>query len=69
MANEYRDNIPTTVVTTIDPDLHSYNRAQHGRLAVVVDYLWTTASYRVGTVEIKSGVSDHCAVVCSVTKI
>lgn len=66
LAGIYQDNIPAEITTTIDPHLHRVNRANPGRLALIVDYLWSTPSYQVSEVRVVSGVSDHCALVCEI---
>lgn len=65
----YRDNVPTNVETTIDPKLHYANKEQAGRLRLVVDYVWSTPRYRVKNVRVVSGVSDHCALVCTISLV
>lgn len=62
LAAHYHDNIPAHVTTTIDPYLHRVNIGNPGKLAFVVDYIWTTPQYHAENVQIVSGVSDHCAV-------
>ncbi len=68
LAAHFKDNIPSEIVTTIDPIIHYANREKPGMLQTVVDYMWSTPEYRVENVRVVSGVSDHCAVVCSVEK-
>jgi endonuclease/exonuclease/phosphatase (EEP) superfamily protein YafD len=62
LAEMYQDNIPADVSTTIDKD---YHRA--GDLQLVVDGLFSTAGYQVHAVEIVSGLSDHCAIVATLS--
>lgn len=69
LAGRYKDNIPREIATTIDPDLHRANWQVRGRLALVVDYVWSTPRYSVRDVRVVSGVSDHCALVCDVSKV
>lgn len=57
LAARYQDNIPPHVTSTLDPHLH---RAGHKQL--VVDGLFTTSGYRVADVQVRTGLSDHCAV-------
>jgi endonuclease/exonuclease/phosphatase family metal-dependent hydrolase len=57
LTQQLTDNIPATVKTTLDPDLH-----RAGQLDLVVDYFFTTPGYRVDSVECINGVSDHLAV-------
>ncbi|OGV93638.1 hypothetical protein A3B57_02580 [Microgenomates group bacterium RIFCSPLOWO2_01_FULL_47_10] len=65
-AEKYRDNIPKDVVTTIDFDLHRAKREGIPKFEAVVDYIWTTSSYRVLNVRVVDGVSDHCGVVAQI---
>lgn len=58
LASRYKDNIPPTYVSSIDPSLH---RAQN--LRYVVDGLFSSPQYRVSDVRLVDGVSDHMAVV------
>lgn len=62
IAEKYRDNIPKTVTTTIDKDLH-----KAGDLQLVVDSIFTTPAYQVDAVEVISGVSDHCAILAEIS--
>lgn len=61
IAEKYQDNIPISITSTIDKDLH-----KAGDLNLVVDGLFTTPRYIVNSVEIVSGVSDHCAIVATI---
>lgn len=63
----YTDNIPTDVLSTLDPQLHYAARVKG--LQLVVDGLFTTSGYRARDIEVVSGVSDHCAVVATVSKV
>lgn len=67
LAQVMRDNIPSEVETTIDPNLHYANKKEQGKLKLVVDYVWSTPKYKVKNVRVVSGVSDHCAIVCEVS--
>ncbi len=69
ILTKYLDNVPLEVESTLDPILHYANHKIAGSLKLVVDYMWSTPEYRVENVRVVSGVSDHCAVVCSVEKI
>jgi endonuclease/exonuclease/phosphatase family metal-dependent hydrolase len=69
LAKEYHDNIPHEIATTIDPQLHRANREIPGNLRLVVDYLWSTPKYQVKDVRVESGVSDHCALVCTISLV
>ncbi len=58
IAEQFRDNIPKEIVSSLDPVLHRKNG-----LKKMVDYFWTKGDYRASNVHLISGVSDHCAVV------
>lgn len=66
LAAKYRDNIPTSVKSTIDWELHRAKREGREKFEVVVDYIWSTPGYIVSEVRVESGVSDHCAIVCEI---
>lgn len=51
----YKDNVPADVETTIDNQLH---RADH-QLKLVVDAFFSQPPYRVKSLEVISGLSDH----------
>jgi endonuclease/exonuclease/phosphatase family metal-dependent hydrolase len=57
----YKDNIPSSVLTTIDKNLH-----KAGDLQLVVDGVFTTPQYEVESLDIISGLSDHCAIIAAV---
>lgn len=63
LASRYTDNIPKNVTTTIDQNLHRV----HG-LQLVIDVLFSTPSYAVDQVRVIDGVSDHCAVMGTITR-
>lgn len=62
IAAKYKDNIPPQITTTIDKHLH-----RAGDLNLVVDGMFTTPKYQVNSIEIISGLSDHCAVKATVS--
>jgi endonuclease/exonuclease/phosphatase family metal-dependent hydrolase len=64
----FKDNIPSSITTTIDPLLHYANKEQRGRLSLVVDYIFSTPSYKVSGLRVESGISDHCGLVAIVEK-
>lgn len=68
LANKYLDNIPLDIVSTIDFDMHRAKREGKNRFEAVVDYIWSTRAYKVTNVQVISGVSDHCAIVCDIAK-
>ena len=69
IAGQYSDNIPSAITTTLDPVLHRANFESPGKLAFVVDYVWSTPKYIISDVKVVSGVSDHCGVVCEIENI
>lgn len=69
LLRDYCDNVPASVETTIDPALHYANKMRPGKLKLVVDYVWSTPKYKVSEVRVESGVSDHCALVCTISLV
>lgn len=61
IANIYQDNVPSSITTTIDNNLH-----KAGPLELVVDTIFTTPQYQVDGLEVVSGLSDHCAIVAKI---
>jgi endonuclease/exonuclease/phosphatase family metal-dependent hydrolase len=57
IASQYKDNIPSHIITTIDKNLH-----RAGDLQLVVDGLFSTPQYRVESVKLFDGLSDHYAI-------
>lgn len=62
-ARDLKDNIPKEYKTSIDGSLH-----RAGPLPFMVDGLFTTPGYHASNVTLKSGVSDHMAVVGEISK-
>lgn len=62
LASCYTDNVPPRYTTSIDGNLH-----RRGQLNLMVDGLFSTPQYAVSDVEMISGVSDHCALVATVS--
>lgn len=63
LSANLRDNIPTDVQTTLDQNLHRVKG-----LIYVVDALLSRGSVQIDDVQVVDGVSDHCAVVCNVSR-
>lgn len=63
LATMYKDNIPNSVVTTLDPVLH-----RKPGLQFVVDGLFTSPDYTVENIQIVEGISDHKAIVAMIGK-
>lgn len=57
------DHLPPEIKTTIDKNWH-----RAGDLQFVVDYIFSTQSYRVENVQVNDGVSDHMAVSGTIIK-
>jgi endonuclease/exonuclease/phosphatase family metal-dependent hydrolase len=58
LSSHFKDNIPPEITTSIDQNLHRRKGIQF-----MVDGLFTTKTYTAKNVEIRDGVSDHCAIV------
>jgi len=63
MSSRYSDNLPPHIVTTLDQKLHRAAPLQHA-----VDSIFSTKEYRVLGVEVVGGVSDHMALIASVSR-
>lgn len=63
IASVYEDNVPLTYTTSIDGNFH-----RAGQLPYMVDGLFSTKGYAVSGVEIVCGVSDHCALITTISK-
>ena len=66
MSKYFKDNVPSSIMTTLDPEFHYTNKGQVKKLELVVDYVWSTPKYLVKSVRVISGVSDHCAITCEI---
>jgi endonuclease/exonuclease/phosphatase family metal-dependent hydrolase len=64
LAARYKDNIPAHYTTSIDPQLH-----RAGALELMVDGLFTTPQYSAKNVALQSGISDHCVITATITKV
>jgi endonuclease/exonuclease/phosphatase family metal-dependent hydrolase len=63
LASRYKDNIPLQYTSSLDPNLH-----RAGQLGLMVDGIFSTSAYTVSAVKMVSGISDHCALVATVSK-
>jgi endonuclease/exonuclease/phosphatase family metal-dependent hydrolase len=63
LTAKYKDNVPAHYTTSIDGSLH-----KAGPLELMVDGFFSTPVYKVSDIEMVSGVSDHCALVATVSK-
>ncbi len=64
LAQKYTDNIPPTVETTIDKNLHKSGID----IRLVVDALFTSQHYQASEVRVLANTSDHMAVVARIEK-
>ena len=62
LAQRYKDNVPPHYTTSIDGNLH-----RKGQLNRMVDGIFSTPSYIVSDVEMIASVSDHCALMATVS--
>lgn len=63
MSDVYTDNLPASIVTTLDQTLH-----RAAPIFLAVDSIFSTKEYRVCDVEVVDGVSDHMALFAKVSK-
>jgi endonuclease/exonuclease/phosphatase family metal-dependent hydrolase len=64
LADVYKDNIPISYTTSIDPNIH-----RSGAIEYMVDGLFTTPHYNADNVRLIGGVSDHCAIAADVARV
>ncbi|OGG53465.1 hypothetical protein A3H16_01920 [Candidatus Kaiserbacteria bacterium RIFCSPLOWO2_12_FULL_53_8] len=70
LAQKYKDNVPPHYVTSLDQKLHRAVKLRpHEIVDKMVDGIFSTPSYTVSDVEMVSGLSDHCALVATVSKV
>ena len=70
IASLYTDNIPAHYKTSIDVNLHRNGKTRPRDFDdKMVDGLFSTPGYRVADVELVDGVSDHCGIVATISKI
>lgn len=62
LANKYTDNVPPQYTSSIDGSLH-----RAGPLPYMVDGIFTSPGYTATDVSMRSGVSDHCALIASIS--
>lgn len=63
MSAQYRDNLPLTVTTTLDQELH-----RAAPIVLAVDNIFSSKEYSVNMNEPIFGVSDHCALIADITR-
>jgi endonuclease/exonuclease/phosphatase family metal-dependent hydrolase len=64
LAATYKDNIPLKYSSSIDPLLH-----RAAPIPYVIDGVFTTLGYSASNVELHTGISDHCAVTATISKL
>lgn len=62
-CEHYTDNLPIAITSTLDPELHRYKAT----LQLVVDTIFSTSQYQVSNVEVFQAISDHKALVATVS--
>src|SRR3989338_1743845 len=62
LSTHYKDNVPIVYDSSIDPTLH-----RRGHLKRMVDGIFSTHHYTVSNVRMVCGLSDHCALVGTVS--
>jgi endonuclease/exonuclease/phosphatase family metal-dependent hydrolase len=69
LAECYQDNVPLQYKTSLDLTLHRASKAHPDELVdKMVDGIFSTPGYVVSDVSMHGGVSDHCALVATITK-
>ncbi len=63
LAEHYTDNLPADVESTLDPKLH-----RKPGLQLAVDSIFSTKHYRVSDVQVIDGVSDHKALIGTISR-
>lgn len=63
LADTYTDGIPASYTTSLDPDLHKIGKLKDR----MVDGLFHTPSYKLEDATLHTGVSDHCALTCTLS--
>ncbi len=70
LAANYRDNVPPGYRTSIDINFHRAGKERPQELAdKMVDGLFTTPGYAAPDVRLQFGVSDHAAIVATITRL
>lgn len=64
LAKKYTDNMPSTIDTTIDKNLHKSGKD----IRLVIDALFTSPHYLVDEVRVLPDTSDHMAVVAEIER-
>ena len=64
LATKYADNVPLSYTSSLDPVLH-----RAGPLPLMVDGFFSTPEYAVSDVRMECGISDHCALIATVSRV
>ena len=64
LASRYTDHVPKKYTSSIDPTLH-----RAGPLELMVDGILSTPHYQISDVHMVCGLSDHCALTATISKI
>ena len=62
IAAKYKDDIPLRYSSSLDPELH-----RAGHLPIMVDGLFTTPGYMASDVHLEFGISDHAAIIATIS--
>ncbi len=63
LAQQYQDNIPKELMTTIDQELHRVKGIE-----LVVDGLFTSSHFTVADIEVRNNISDHMAIIAMISR-
>ena len=68
LAERYTDNVPLHYETSLDLELHRAAKLRRHEIAIkMIDGIFSTPAYTVSDVEMISGVSDHKALVATIS--
>lgn len=71
LAEHYTDNIPTEYTSSLDRTFHYLGQNSEKDLlftSFMVDYMFTQAPYKASDVRLEFGLSDHAAVIATISK-
>lgn len=66
LSASYISHVPQSVESTLDPELF---RKKDLKLKLVVDHLFSTPDYAISNVQVLSGLSDHCGISATISKL
>lgn len=70
LTKHYTDAVPATYASSLDPSLHTLGNTPEKRHlfeSFMVDYVFTQPPYTASDVRLEFGLSDHAAVVATIT--